>query len=140
MARLFCVVVLTLLAAPLVAAPVPKSLKKPSAESEIVGLWCTAPGGSTGWYFRPDGTAGLGDPATNSGCKAVYRVDASQSPKHLDWSQDEGKTWYLGVYEIENDVLRINFGSCNTGVRPPAVGPNLGSQHETGTRHPTILK
>ncbi|MFY7954052.1 MAG: hypothetical protein ACOVT5_16235, partial [Armatimonadaceae bacterium] len=77
MARLFCVVVLTLLVAPLVAAPVPKSLKKPSAESEIVGLWCTAPGGSTGWYFRPDGTAGLGDPATNSGCKAVYRVDAS---------------------------------------------------------------
>ncbi len=124
---------LALLAAPLAAAPIPKSLKKEAAAkaNDIVGLWASTPGGNTGWWFGEDGKAGTGNPR-EVGCKAIYRVDPTQTPKHMDWSQDEGKTWYLAIYEIENDVLKINFGSNNTGKRPTVIGPNTGSQFETG--------
>ncbi len=129
-----------LLVAPLlVAAPVPKTVKKKDEGADIVGLWASTRGGTTGWWFGEDGKAGTGNPV-QVGCKAVYKVDATQTPKHLDWSQDEGKTWYLAVYEIENDVLRINFGSSGSGKRPTAVGPNQGSQFETGTRNPDFDK
>lgn len=114
------------------AAPVPKELKKKETEADIVGLWASRPGGTTGWWFGPDGNAGTGNPQQVA-CKAIYKTDPTQSPKHLDWSQDGGKTWHLAVYEIENDVLKINFGAGGSGVRPAAVGPNLGSQYETGT-------
>jgi hypothetical protein len=127
---------LLLSAAPLVAAPVPKGLKKQADGSDIVGLWAKTPGGTSGWYFNPDGSAGCGTPGVPGGCVAVYKVDATQTPKHLDWSQDGGKTWHLAVYEIEGDVLRINFGGGNTGQRPTAIGPNTGFQFETGTRNP----
>ncbi len=123
----------------LVAAPVPKSVKKKDDATDIVGLWASTRGGNTGWWFAEDGKAGTGNPV-QVGCKAIYKVDATQSPRHLDWSQDEGKTWYLAIYEIENDVLRINFGTNNTGKRPTAIGPNLGSQFETGIRNPDFDK
>ena len=133
MSRLWCAVVAVAVVPAVVAAPVPKSLKKNGADgSEIVGLWATTPGGTTGWWFGADGNAGTGNPR-QVGCKAIYKVDATQTPKHLDWSQDGGKTWYLAVYEIENDVLRINFGGGGSGKRPTVIGPNTGTQFETGT-------
>jgi hypothetical protein len=123
-----------------VAAPVPKSLRKQADVADIVGLWVKQPGDKTGWYFNADGSAGLGDPVSRSGCQAVYTVDLTQTPKHLNWSQDGGRSWYLAVYEIENDVLRINFGSGGSGARPTQIGPNTGSQFETGTRSPNYRK
>ena len=131
MNRVMWAVVALLLVPVLVAAPVPKSVKKKADENDIVGLWASTRGGTTGWWFGEDGKAGTGNPV-QVGCKAIYKVDPTQSPKHLDWSQDEGKTWYLAIYEIEDDVLKINFGSSGTGKRPTAIGPNLGSQFETG--------
>ena len=133
MTRAFWSVVVLLFAPVLVAAPVPKSVKKKDDSAEIVGLWASTRGGTTGWWFGEDGKAGTGNPV-QVGCKAIYKVDATQSPKHLDWSQDEGKSWYLAIYEIENDVIRINFGGGGNGVRPTEIGPNKGSQFETGTR------
>lgn len=125
-----------LVAAALVApaAPVPKAIKqKPVDGADIVGLWVTQPNDTSGWVFRDDGTAGVGDPA-NPSCKAIYKVDGTQTPKHLDWSQDGGKSWYLGIYEVEGDVLKINFGGGGSGVRPTVLGPNVGFQWVTGTR------
>jgi uncharacterized protein (TIGR03067 family) len=127
-------VALLVAASPAGAAPVPKSVKrKPVDGADIVGLWVSRPGDNHGWLFRDDGTAGVGDPA-NPSCKAIYKVDPTQTPKHLDWSQDGGKSWYLGIYEVDGDVLKINFGGGGSGVRPTALGPNTGFQWVTGTR------
>lgn len=133
MSRLFLAVAVLVFVPLLVAAPVPKSLKKQADGSEIVGLWASKPGGNSGWYFNADGSAGVGVPGAPGGCIAVYKVDVTQSPKHLDWSQDGGKTWYYAIYDIESDVIRINFGSGNSGKRPTVLGPNTGTQFETGT-------
>ena len=125
---------LALLAGTTAAAPVPKAIKrKPADGAEIVGLWVTRPADTTGWVFRGDGTAGVGDPV-NPSCKAIYKLDPAQTPKHLDWSQDGGKTWYLGIYEVDGDVLKINFGGGGSGIRPTVLGPNTGFQWVTGTR------
>lgn len=132
MTRFWCAVLAAAVVPAVVAAPVPKSLKKQPDGAEVVGLWASSPGGTTGWWFAADGNAGTGNPR-QVGCKAIYKVDATQTPKHLDWSQDGGRSWYLAVYEIENDVIRINFGSGGSGKRPTVIGPNTGSQFETGT-------
>mgnify|MGYP007071110456 CR=1 FL=1 len=139
MNRVFWSLLACLLVPTLVAAPVPKSVKKKDDATDIVGLWASTRGGTTGWWFGEDGKAGTGNPV-QVGCAAIYKVDATQTPRHLDWSQDNGKTWYLAIYEIENDVLRINFGSNNTGKRPTLIGPNTGSQFETGIRNPDFGK
>lgn len=140
MNRVLWSLVALLVAPVLVAAPVPKSVKKKDDGGDIIGLWVNRPGQTSGWYFHEDGSAGCGTPGVPGGCVAVYKVDATQTPKHLDWSQDGGKTWHLAIYEIENDVLKINFGSGGSGMRPTAIGPNLGSQFETGTRNPDYKK
>ena len=132
MSRFWCAVVAVIVVPAVVAAPVPKSLKKKPDGGDIVGLWATTPGGTTGWWFGADGNAGTGNPR-QVGCAAIYKVDATQTPKHLDWSQDGGKSWYLAIYEIENDVLKINFGPGGSGKRPTVIGPNTGFQYETGT-------
>lgn len=132
MTRLWWAVLAAVVVPAVGAAPVPKSLKKNVNDgSDIVGLWASTRGGTTGWWFAEDGKAGTGNPR-QVGCAAVYKVDATQSPKHMDWSQDGGKTWYLAIYEIEDDVIRINFGTHNSGKRPTVIGPNTGTQFETG--------
>jgi len=139
MNRVLWSLVALLIAPALVAAPVPKSVKKKDDATDIVGLWASTRGGTTGWWFGEDGKAGTGNPV-QVGCAAIYKVDATQTPKQLDWSQDNGKTWYLAIYEIENDVLRINFGTGGSGKRPTVIGPNTGSQFETGILNPDFGK
>jgi uncharacterized protein (TIGR03067 family) len=115
------------------SAPVPKALKRTTDDTQIVGEWETSPEATSVWIFRADGTAGVGDPA-NPACKALYKIDPTQSPKHLDWSQDEGQSWYFGVYELDGDELRISFGRATGGPRPPNVDKQNGFQFVGVTR------
>jgi len=130
--RLFALLLVPSLA---LAAPVPKSLVKKADPTSLVGAWVTRPGvGIQAWVFRDDGTAGVGAP-DNPTLQAIYKVDATQSPKHLDWSQDGGKTWNLGVYEVDGDVLNINFASNGGGHRPTTLRPDAAFLWVSGTRH-----
>lgn len=110
-----------------VAAPVPKVVKKQTDAERIVGVWVEANDPKSVWFFNADGTAGTGDPA-NPACKAVYKMDEKQSPPHLDWSQDEGKSWYLDVYELDGDTLKMSCGGGGSGMRPATVDPKNGNQ------------
>ena len=117
----------------LVAAPVPKALKRGSDAEGIVGAWEESPNAKSFWVFFADGMAGVGDPV-NPQLKALYSIDPSQTPKHLDWSQDGGKSWYLGVYELDGDTLKISFGGGGNGIRPPTVDKGNGFQFVGTTR------
>lgn len=37
------------------------------------------------------------------------------------WSHNGGKTWFLGVYELDGDTLKITLGQGGTGQRPEGV-------------------
>ena len=121
------VLALLLFAVPLFAAPVPKVLKKSRDEDLFVGVWVEANSPKSVWFFNADGTCGTGEPTAPS-LKALYRVDTTQSPPHLDWSQDNGKSWYLDVYELDGDTLKMSCGAGGSGKRPATVDPKNGSQ------------
>lgn len=110
-----------------VAAPVPKGIKRVREEDRIVGVWVEANNPNAVWFFNADGTAGVGEPDKPS-LRAIYRVDSSHSPPHFDWSQDGGKTWYLDVYELDGDVLKMSAGVGGSGIRPTTVDPKNGFQ------------
>jgi hypothetical protein len=126
MARTFAVLVA--LALPLVAAPVPKGMKAKKSDAErIVGIWVQADSpNAADWFFNADGTCGVGDP-DKPGCRAIYKMDETQTPPHLDWSQDDGKSWYLDAYELSGDVLKMSAVGPG-GVRPTTVDPKNGHQ------------
>ena len=128
-------VALLLLAASLVAAPVPKALKRPRDEDRIVGIWVRNPGETAGFAIYDDGSCDTGVGTTKKDRPpGRYKLDTTQSPKHIDWSPDGGQTWFLGVYELDGDSLRFNFGDRGSGVRPKVLGPNTGFQWEDLTR------
>ena len=125
MNRVMCALAALLVASLLVAAPVPKALKKARDEDRIIGVWVEADTPSSLWFFNADGTCGVGEP-TAPALNAVYRMDSTQTPPHLDWSQNDGKTWYLDVYELDGDTLKMSSGPGGSGVRPPTVDPKNG--------------
>ena len=120
-AALLAVVVLIL---PGSAAPVPKELKK--KPNGVVGVWVEVGSPKSVWFFNEDGTAGTGEPDKPL-CKAIFKTDDTQSPPHLDWSQDGGKSWYLDAYELDGDTLKLSAVGPG-GVRPATVDPKNGSQ------------
>jgi uncharacterized protein (TIGR03067 family) len=120
-------VTLLVAAVPAVAAPVPKGIKRAGDEHRIVGVWVEANNPKGVWFFNADGTAGVGEP-DQPGLRAIYKVDSTHSPPHFDWSQDGGKTWYLDVYELDGDVLKMSAGVGGSGVRPTTVDPKNGFQ------------
>jgi uncharacterized protein (TIGR03067 family) len=110
-------VLLALVALPLAAAPVPKTKEQPDA-ALIVGAWHDGRDGECAyWHFEADGVAGTGAKKNPKG--ALYRLDPSK--KQFDWSQNGGKTWFLGVYELDGDTLKIALGQGGTGQRPESV-------------------
>ena len=136
---LFAPLAALLLVGPLIAAPVPKALKKNRDNSKIVGVWEDSPGSRSCWIFNDDGTAGAGDP-TNPAWKALYKIDPDQTPKHIDWSQDAGKSWYLGAYESDGETLKISFGTSGSGIRPTTVDKGNGFQWISTTRRGEVGK
>jgi uncharacterized protein (TIGR03067 family) len=115
------------------AAPVPKGLKNQNRDKvEIVGEWLEPADKARIWWFKEDGTAGGGD-LKDPKRKGQYRLDPSTDPKSLDWS-DDGQTWQLGVYSIENDVLTVNIGQSARDLRPVSLDATPKSHRITATR------
>ena len=110
------------------AAPIPKALKNKFPDKEaIVGDWLEPPEKARVWWFKPDGTAGGGDLKSPTR-RGLYRIDPTTEPKSLDWSDDNGATWQLGIYALEKDQLTVNMASKTSDPRPT-------SMDETGQTH-----
>ncbi|MCU0702907.1 MAG: hypothetical protein MUF18_02835 [Fimbriiglobus sp.] len=100
-----------------VAAPVPKALKHDD-RSALIGEW-EEPQKKRAWWFKQDGTAGGGErPDERTG---RFRIDPTTHPKQLDWSSDGGKTWQLGVYTLQGDVLTVNMAKDTKAARPEST-------------------
>jgi len=122
---------LALCATVVMAAPVPKQLKK-DEQAAIVGDWVEPAEKKRSWWFKEDGTAGGGDNPTQR--KGTYKIDPTTTPKSIDWSDDGGKTWQLGVYSIEDGVLTVNIGREAKDARPTSFDENARTYKITATR------
>ena len=112
------IITIVLFSLPLMAAPIPKSVLKSAKEkSLLVGEWNEPKEKNRTWWFKDDGTAGGGD-IGKPPRKGLYRFDASVTPMTLDWSDDDGKTWQLGIYSLENNTLKVAIGNNAKDVRP----------------------
>jgi uncharacterized protein (TIGR03067 family) len=132
MSRRIALLLIGLSAAVVVAAPVPKKLKNTDRAS-ILGDWEEPPEKARVWWFKEDGTAGGGDLPTPTR-KGLYRLDPNASPKTLDWSTDNGKTWQLGIYSLEDDTLKVNIAKDTKGVRPETLVETEQTYAITATR------
>jgi uncharacterized protein (TIGR03067 family) len=100
------------------AAPIPKALVKSAKEkSQLVGEWAEPTEKNRVWWFKDDGSAGGGE-IGKTPRKGLYRFDASATPMTLDWSDDEGQTWQLGIFSIEGGTLKVAIGNNAKDVRP----------------------
>lgn len=108
------------LAAGAFAAPIPKTMKKSGDEIQIVGEWLEPPEKARIWWFKADGTAGGGD-LKEPKRKGLYKLDSTASPKTIDWSDDGGETWELGVYSLEGDELKVNIARDSNKPRPTSL-------------------
>ncbi len=109
MLRVATILVL-LLSGSLVAAPIPKSLKRQPA-GNILGIWRVTDSLTETWIFRDDGSAGYGHSATKFDGPAVFTFDESVTPHEINWSQDNKKSWNFGVYAFEGGLLKMNFSA-----------------------------
>lgn len=132
MSRHIGMLLVVLSAAVVVAAPVPKQLKK-DERAALVGDWEEPADKKRAWWFKDDGTAGGGD-LPNPSRRGTYRIDASTNPKQLDWSTDNGKTWQLGVYSIENNTLKVNIAKDANAPRPDSLVESSETYSITATR------
>lgn len=124
--------VLVVCATTLVAAPVPKTLKK-DERAALVGEWEEPPEKKRIWWFKEDGTAGGGD-LPEASRRGIFRIDASTDPKQLDWSTDGGKTWQLGLYSVEKDTLKVNMAKDAKAPRPANLDETPETYWLTATR------
>jgi uncharacterized protein (TIGR03067 family) len=137
------VVALMLLAAPLVAAPVPKSLKKAEPDEErILGRWVceqaaygpaefTASHKNDVWTFAPPGEKSGQLTPTGTRYTLEYKIlPAADGPRPMDLALSGNK--YLGVYELKDDTLTIAFA----GQRPASLEQAKGVFVFTFRRQP----
>jgi uncharacterized protein (TIGR03067 family) len=116
------------------AAPIPKSIVKSAKEkSQLVGEWAEPADKKREWWFKDDGTAGGGD-LGKTPRKGLYRFDAGATPMTLDWSDDDGKTWQLGICTIEGGTLKVAIGNNAKDVRPANYDEHPRSYVITATR------
>jgi uncharacterized protein (TIGR03067 family) len=115
------------------AAPVPKSLKRPTDARAILGRWQgdTLParaGAEPNYTFRfsDDGTCGItnrGPNARESG--ATYALLPDDKPRRMTWWNGPERTEWRCVYELDGDTLRVGFVHQGTAI-PDTVQPSPG--------------
>jgi uncharacterized protein (TIGR03067 family) len=119
---------LALMAVPLAAAPVPKSLKPKADAKRIVGTW--KPGeGRTDWYrFDADGTMTRWVADQPHGPSSyTYTIDPTACPKQMTWTvKGEEAPFYRCVYELDGDrlmVVYVDWGKPWRATVEAASGP-----------------
>ncbi len=141
MSRLAPLAAFLLTAAPLSAAPVPKSLRK-AAPDTIVGEWREVKADADGrptdaltgytWRFDADGTAAVVWPNGNV-IPAAYKLDELTAPVGYDWTLTSGGHHFVGVCEVKDGVLRTVTAHAGK-PRPTELTPAPNVEYRTYVR------
>ncbi len=108
------------------AAPVPKALKRNPDLKLIVGEWEEKPGSRTYWNFREDGSAEYIDPERPLH-EFNFKLGQNEPFNEIDWSLNQGKDVYLGIYTLKEDSLKFSIGSYGA-ARPKSLENTRESQ------------
>ena len=114
----------------LVAAPVPKSMKKRPDGSEVLGTWQMvryeikgSPGGASvkdlTWRFEPDGKAFAVFIESGSETPMWYRFDTDG----VEWRTKADAAPALGSYKVDGDMLYLVHAYEVTDPRPTEFAP-----------------
>jgi len=69
--------------------------------------------------FKGDRLLIAGNTAPDKEEDCPYKIDATQSPKHLEFTPPREEKPVLGIYELNGDTLKICFRhAVSTGERP----------------------
>ncbi len=120
------VLICSVFAASVAAAPVPKELKHKSDAERIRGAWVVE-GGGTRWYFAGEKLfAGGANTTDNKGMEygVVLRTDGAI--REIDLSR--GEITHRGIYKFVDDDIHIAY----------LAGDQRPADFEHGTRH--VLK
>jgi hypothetical protein len=103
-----------LFAGPMVAAPVPKELKKGEGE-RLVGTWKPAEGKTEWFRFDADGTLTAWDATRpNTPSSYTYAVEPAASPRRMTWTvKGEMEPYFRCVFELDDDRLRLRYVSAS---------------------------
>lgn len=128
--RRFALLVL-IVAVPVVAAPVPKAVKKKVDSQTILGKWegglaGTAKGGGYVFRFADDGKCGITNIGPNGRENgAEYQLHPDKSPRQMTWWNGAERTEWRCVYELDGDTLKVVFVHQGTDI-PPDAAPRAG--------------
>ena len=134
MKGLLCLLMFSWTVAPLLAAPIPKELKKKSAKLD--GVWEVTSisignsdySGKSGQRWTIDGETLKLDEYTEASKRIDKLVPVEAGDQRgLNWEINEAgtKRTYKGIYDIEADVWRFCFSTAaDSGDRPTTIGKN----------------
>lgn len=121
------VLICSVFAASLSAAPVPKELKRKSDTERIQGVWCVE-GAGTRWYFTGEKLFAGGTNTTDAkGQEYGIALRAKGPLLEMDLSNPGGIT-HRGIYKFVDDDIHIAY----------LAGDERPADFEHGTRH--VLK
>jgi uncharacterized protein (TIGR03067 family) len=130
----FLAILLVFVTPVVLGAPIPKSIVKAANDKkQLVGDWLEPEDKKRSWWFKDDGTAGGGD-IGKPPRKGLYRFDSTATPMTLDWSDDDGKTWVLGIYSLDGNTLKVAIGNNAKDARPENYETHPRSYVITATR------
>lgn len=124
-----------LLATVVLAAPVPKELKKLEDSKAILGKWQgdvlgqKVNGLTYVFRFGEDGTCGISTGGVGKNVRespAEYTLDSGQTPKRMKWLNGPEKSEWRCVYALDGDTLRVGF--VHQGTEIPAEFTATGGE------------
>ena len=141
--------VLLFTVAPLVAAPVPKALKKRPADAErILGTWRMFDHAMDGgrqdssdvcWRFEEGGRVFCVHTKTGQEFPMGYTIDPSGDPATMEWKDSPTGKTYPSIYKLDGDTLFL-VSPVGGGPRPTEFAPAKGVYYTEFRREPTPSK
>ncbi len=116
---------------PVVAAPVPKAVKKKADAQLILGKWqggLAGGGRSASHVFRfgDDGKCGITNtPGNSRESGAEYELHPDKSPRQMTWWNGPERTEWRCVYDLDGDTLKVAFVHAGTDL-PADTSPRAG--------------
>ena len=128
--------ILLAFAAPALAAPVPKELRKDDA-ARLVGEWWEARNkgtvvpdaeGARRFHFRADGVCGIEERAGRKPVTYRYALDPATTPASFTWTMGFDPATYRAYYRFDGDSLHVVYVDVKNPP-PKELAPGNGDEY-----------